>query len=202
MCLLIIGKPMIDYKKAAQTLGVEEAAVKAIASVESNGSGFVTDPSTGNKVPKILFERHIMFKRLRDNTPIKSAEMAAKYPDIVNPLAGGYKGGIAEHERLDRATKIDRVTALESASWGAYQVLGLHWKALGYPSVQAFVNDAYTEEGQLNIFIKFVKASPNVLRALKAKDWVGVARAYNGPGYAANKYDIKMKEEYERFSKD
>lgn len=192
---------MIDYKKAAQTLGVEEAAVKAIASVESNGSGFILDPVSGKQVPKILFERHIMFRRLRDNTPIKSADMVAKYPDIVNPTPGGYKGGIAEHERLDRAVQIDRVTALESASWGAYQVLGLHWKALGYPSVQAFVNDAYTEEGQLNLFIKFVKASPNVLKALKAKDWKAVALAYNGPSYAQNNYDTKLKAAYERYSK-
>lgn len=193
---------MIDYKKAAQTLGVEEAAVKAIASVESAGSGFILDPVSGKQVPKILFERHIMFKRLRDNTPIKSADMAAKYPDIVNPTPGGYKGGIAEHERLDRAEQIDRVTALESASWGAYQIMGFHWRVLGYPSVQAFVNEAYTEEGQLNLFIKFVKASPNVLKALKAKDWKSVALAYNGPSYAQNNYDTKLKAAYDRFSKE
>jgi len=193
---------MIDYKKAAQLLAVEEAAVKAIASVESNGSGFITDPSTGKQVPKILFERHIMFKRLRDYTPIKSADMAAKYPDIVNPTPGGYKGGIAEQERLERASKIDLKTALESASWGAYQVMGFHWSALGYPSVQALVADAQTEEGQLNIFIKFVKASPNVLKALKAKDWKAVALAYNGPSYAQNNYDTKLKAAYDRFSKE
>jgi len=193
---------MIDYKKAAQTLGVEEAAVKAIASVESAGSGFILDPVSGKQVPKILFERHIMFKRLRDNTPINSADMAAKYPDIINPTPGGYKGGIAEQERLDRAEQIDRVTALESASWGAYQIMGFHWKALGYPSVQAFVNEAYTEEGQLNLFIKFVKASPNVLKALKAKDWKAVALAYNGPSYAQNNYDTKLKAAYDRFSKE
>lgn len=191
----------MDYSKAAQLLDVEEAAVKAIASVESSGEGFITD-KVGNKLPKILFERHVMFKRLRDFTPIKSADMAAKYPDIVNPTPGGYKGGLAEHERLDRAVKIDRVTALESASWGAYQIMAYHWKVLGYASVQEFVNKAYTEEGQLELFIRFVKASPNVLKALKAKDWVGVARAYNGPGYAVNKYDQKMTEAYERFSKE
>lgn len=190
----------MDYSKAAQLLGVEEAAVKAIASVESQGEGFITDKA-GNKLPKILFERHVMFKRLRDFTPIKSADMVDKYPDIVNPTAGGYKGGLPEHERLDRAVKIDRVTALESASWGAYQVMGYHWRVLGYSSVQEFVNKAYTEEGQLELFIRFVKASPNVLKALKAKDWVGVARAYNGPGYAKNNYHIKMKEAYDQFSK-
>jgi len=190
----------MDYSKAAQLLGVEEAAVKAIASVESAGDGFITDKA-GNKIPKILFERHVMFKRLRDFTPIKSADMAAKYPDIVNPTPGGYKGGLAEHERLDRAVKIDRVTALESASWGAYQIMAYHWKVLGYSSVQEFVNKAYTEEGQLELFIRFVKASPNVLKALKAKDWVGVARAYNGPGYAKNNYHNRMKEAYDQFSK-
>jgi len=191
----------MDYSKAAQLLGVEESAVKAIASVESAGEGFITDKS-GNKIPKILFERHVMFKRLRDFTPIKSADMAAKYPDIVNPSPGGYKGGLLEHERLARAVQIDRVTALESASWGAYQIMGYHWKALGYLSVQEFVNKAYTEDGQLELFIRFVKASPNVLKALKAKDWVGVARSYNGPGYAKNSYHINMKEAYDRFSKE
>lgn len=188
----------MDYSKAAQLLGVEEAAVKAIASVESQGEGFITDKA-GNKIPKILFERHVMFKRLRDFTPIKSADMAAKYPDIVNPTPGGYKGGLAEHERLDRAVKIDRITALESASWGAYQVLGLHWKVLGYASVQAFVNDAYTEDGQLNIFIKFIQADKRLVKALKEKDWTTFARIYNGPNYAQNSYDKKMKEAYEKF---
>lgn len=192
---------MIDYKDAARLLDVDESAVKAIASVESAGDGFITDKA-GNKIPKILFERHVMFKRLRDFTLIKSVDMAEKYPDIVNPTPGGYKGGLAEHERLAKAVQIDRVTALESASWGAYQVMGYHWNALGYPSVQEFVNKAYTEDGQLELFIRFVKASPNVLKALKAKDWVGVARAYNGPGYAKNSYHIKMKEAYERFSKE
>lgn len=192
---------MTNYSEAAKLLGVEEAAVKAVASVESQGHGFIKD-ATGANVPKILFERHIMFRRLRDFTPIKSKDMAVKYPDIVNESPGGYKGGLVEWERLDRAIKIDRVSALESASWGSFQILGLHWKALGFNSVQEFVNKAYTEEGQLDLFVRFVKASPNVLRALKAKDWVGVARAYNGPGYAANKYDIKMKEAYERFSKE
>lgn len=192
---------MIDYKKAAIYLGVEEAAVKAVASVESNGSGLIKD-NQGNLVPKILFERHIMFQRLRDFTPIKSAEMAAKYPDIVNPKAGGYKGGLAEHERLQRAVMIDRNTALESASWGAMQIMAYHWKALGYPSVQAFVNDMYTEQGQLNAFVKFIKADRRLVKALQEKDWITFARIYNGPAYEKNLYDQKMKKEYEKFSRE
>lgn len=192
---------MIDYKKAAIDLGVEEAAVKAVASVESNGSGLIKD-NQGNLVPKILFERHIMFQRLRDFTSIKSKDMAAKYPDIVNSKSGGYKDGLAEHERLQKAVSIDRNTALESASWGQYQIMGYHWKSLGLSSVQEFVNKAYTEEGQLDLFVRFIKANPLIHKALKEKNWVMFARGYNGPAYVINSYDTKMKQAYERFSKE
>lgn len=192
---------MIDYKKASDSLGVDEAAVKAVASVESNGSGLIQD-ATGSKIPKILFERHIMFRRLRDFTPIKSKDMAVKYPDIVNEKSGGYKGGIAEHERLQRAVLIDRTTALESASWGAFQIMGYHWRTLAYASIQAFVNDMYTEQGQLDAFVKFIRADNRLVKALKEKDWTAFAKIYNGPSYAQNKYDQKMKEAYEKFSKE
>lgn len=189
---------MIDYKKASVELGVEEAALKAVSHTESNGNGFITD-SQGNKIPKILFERHIMFRRLRDFTPIKSKEMAAWYPNIVNEKSGGYKGGLAEHERLQAAVNIDRNTALESASWGAFQIMGYHWKTLGYPSIQSFVNDMYTEQGQLDAFVKFIKADNRLVRALKEKDWTTFARIYNGPAYKINNYDKKMEEAYGRF---
>lgn len=192
---------MLDYKKASQDLGVEEAAVKAVASVESSGTGFIRDVS-GNMVPKILFERHIMFRRLRDFTPIKSKEMAAKYPDIVNEKSGGYKGGLGEHERLQKAVLIDRNTALESASWGEFQIMGYHWKALGLSSVQELVNKAYTEQGQLDLFVRFIKANPLIHKALKEKNWANFARGYNGPSYVINSYDTKMKEAYERFRKE
>lgn len=192
---------MIDYKKASDSLGVEEASIKAIASVESSGNGFITD-SQGNKIPKILFERHVMFRRLRDFTPIKSKEMAAKYPDIVNEKSGGYKGGLAEHERLQRAVLIDRTTALESASWGSFQLMGYHWSNLGYSSIQAFVNAMYTEQGQLDAFVKFIKADNRLVKALKEKDWTNFARIFNGPEYKTNNYHIKMKDAYEKFSKE
>ena len=192
---------MLDYKRAAKGLDAEEAAIKAVASVESNGNGFITNLQD-SKIPKILFERHIMFRRLRDFTPIKSKEMAVKYPDIVNEKSGGYKGGLAEHERLQRAVLIDRTTALESASWGAFQIMGYHWKSLGYSSIQAFVNDMYTEQGQLDAFVKFIKADGRLVKALREKDWTTFARIYNGPAYKTNNYDVKMKDAYEKFSKE
>lgn len=190
-------KPTItesDYQAAARLLSVPVAAVKAVARVEATGSGFLMDR------PKILFERHIMLRELRNKLgEDKADEMAITYPDIINKQAGGYLGGMKEHERLDRAAKIDRECALQSASWGMFQIMGFHWRALGYPSLQAFVNAMYESEGaQLDAFIRFIKADPALHRALKNLNWAEFARRYNGPNYAANNYDKKMSDAYKR----
>jgi len=36
--------------------------------------------------------------------------------------------------------------------------------------------------------------------ALRKKDWATFARRYNGPGYAKNSYDTKLKSAYDRFA--
>lgn len=39
-----------------------------------------------------------------------------------------------------------------------------------------------------------------LVAALREKRWADFARGYNGPGYTANQYDVKLKEAYEKFS--
>ncbi len=38
-------------------------------------------------------------------------------------------------EQVNRARALDEEAADEATSWGAFQVMGFHWKRLGYPSV-------------------------------------------------------------------
>ena len=54
---------------------------------------------------------------------------------------------------------------------------------------------------QIEAFGNFVVANPRLRAAIKAKDWTTFARIYNGPGYAENQYDLKMKQNYELLSK-
>lgn len=179
-----------DYKQAADALGVEIACVKAVTKVESRGSGFLPSGE-----PKILFERHWMYKLLKAKTG-----QEPEINDVCNPKAGGYQGGAAEHLRLDKAVQIDRECALQSASWGLFQIMGFHWKALGYASVQKFINDQYDSEAkQLGTFVKFIQINPGMLSALRAKDWAKFAKLYNGPDYAKNQYDTKLNEAYNSF---
>ena len=176
-----------DYITAANLLGCEVAAVKAVAEVESSGGGFLA-----NGKPKILFERHYFYR-------LTNGKYSAQNPDISNRSSGGYTSN--EYARLDKASALDRNAALQSASWGKFQIMGENWKALGYTTLQEFINAMFANETEhLMAFVKFVKVN-KLDDELRRKDWAGFARGYNGSGYAKNKYDQKMKTAYEKFSK-
>lgn len=116
----------------------------------------------------ILFERHVMYRQLREADQDADA-LAARYPNIVNPSRGGYVGKAGEHMRLAQAIAIDRDCALASASWGLFQVMGYHWERLGYPSVQAFADAMQSGEGaQLDAFVRFVTSDPPCTRRSRA----------------------------------
>ena len=192
-----------DLVNAAQRLDVPLASVYAVNEVESNGKGFLD-----NGKPVILFERHIMYRQLAtprndgDNVvqlKLHAAELATLNPAIVNPKPGGYAGGSAEHQRLSHARLIDDNAALESASWGAFQIMGFHWQRLGYASVQAFVAAmSASESQQFDAFVRFIETDPALHKALKARKWAEFAKIYNGPNYQRNLYDIKLQRAFER----
>ncbi len=187
-----------DYQRAAEDLGVPVAAVKAVTEVESRGDGFLPDGR-----PVVLFERHIMYRRVRDKFGSAEAQKYfERYPDLINPTPGGYGKTAEQPNRMGRAAgSIDRDCALESASWGSFQVLGMHWEWLGYESLQQFVNRMYRSEGDhLDAFVRYVKATPKALNGLRKRDWASFAAAYNGPNYSINKYDQKLAAAFARHS--
>lgn len=184
-----------DIEAAAEYLGVPVAAVMAVNEIESDGAGFLPDGR-----PKILFERHIMY-RLLGEAGEDAAVLALRYPNIVNPKRGGYSGGGAEHGRLRNATLINASLAPQSASWGKFQIMGMHWHLLGFESPDAFVAAMCTSEAEhLAAFIRFIEADPVLHKALKGKKWAEFARLYNGPAYKEHAYDSRLKDAYNRFA--
>lgn len=176
-----------DFARAAAALGVPVAAVKAVTEVEARSSGF---GATGE--PVILFERHVFSRRT-------NGRFDRTHPDVSNPAPGGYGSYSDQHRRLQRAAGLDREAALESASWGLFQIMGFNHEAAGHETLQGFINAMYAGEGpQLDAFVAFVKSNPRMLAALKALNWAEFARLYNGPAYRKNKYDTKLAEAYAR----
>lgn len=178
-----------DFEQAAALLKVDMPTILAVAEVESLGSGFFADGQ-----PKILFEAHIFSKRT-------SGAYDATHPNISSKTWNRslYFGGVREHLRLAEAVKLNREAALESASWGMFQLMGFNWARCGFRDLQGFVNAMYDSEGaQLTAFCQFVR-SGNLDELLRRGDFVAFALAYNGPKQEENKYSSRLIASRSRF---
>lgn len=189
----------VDYKEIAENLGIEVAAVKAVKEVESGKfGGFLEDNN-----PPILFEGHIFWNRLK-RAGMNPEVYAIDNRDILysNWTKQYYMGGMKEYDRLNRAMLINRKAALESASWGMFQIMGFNYKSCGCNSVEEFVQkNKQNERSQLELFMQFIKSN-NLDKYLREKDWAGFACKYNGPEYKQNKYDEKLEQAYLKYKKE
>lgn len=186
-----------EIRAAANTLGVETAVLLAMMDVECRGSGFNADGT-----PVILFERHIFWRLLGEiRWFTKRRQLMLTHPQICNPKPGGYGRSSSQHAKLDMAARLHRDCALQSASWGLGQVMGFHWQKLGYPSLQAFVNDMYASEAkQLHAMVRYIQVF-GLADKLQHKNWASFAHGYNGPAYRKNRYDEKLAMAYRKHSK-
>lgn len=183
-----------NINQAAEKLGCDVAAIMAVNQVESLGAGFHDD---GQVI--VLFERHIMRRRMLHNGIEANVIdlVAHNNPSLVNRTPGGYKGGKTENYRLKLAGEFHHDSALESASWGQYQIMGFHWKRLGFDSVGEMVTTMHISEGaQLMAFCDFILTDNKLHDALKNRDWPRFARRYNGRAYKKNRYDEKLATAY------
>ena len=194
------GRPLDDaaMQSAIEALGMSAAndmpVLWSVLTVESRGFGFLND-----RRPKILFERHIFHRET-------GGRFAASAPDLSAQTSGGYIGGTAEYDRLARALKLCRDAglgdepALRSASWGLGQVMGFNAIAAGFTSAADLARQmAESEAAQLAGMVGFIR-SEKLDAKLKARDWTGFAKKYNGPGFAQFQYDLKLKSAFEKFS--
>jgi hypothetical protein len=194
------GAPMTETGMAAAltTMGMDPKAdlpvLWAVLLVESRGFGFLPD-----RRPKILFERHIFHKET-------GGRFAAQAPDLSAPSGGGYIGGAPEYDRLGRALQLCRKAglgdepALRSASWGMGQVMGFNAVGSGFNSAADMVGRmADAEDAQLAGMVGFI-VGEKLDRHLRARNWAGFARGYNGPAFARFRYDVKLAEAFAKFS--
>lgn len=181
-----------DLQAAADRLGVPIACIKAVNDVESRGSGFLADGR-----PAILLERHIAYRQAAA-AGMDAEGLAIRFPKLLSRARGGYVGGAAEWVRFDSLRSVtSQAIAVEACSWGLFQIMGFHWRALGYAGALDFQQAMTAGEGkQLDAFTRFIAADPALLKALKAKKWTDFARLYNGPAFAENLYDAKLAAAY------
>lgn len=194
------GQPLTDaaMQAALTTLGMHTTtdmpALWAVLTVESRGFGFLDD-----RRPKVLFERHIFYRET-------GGRFARQAPDLCAKSGGGYLGGAAEYDRIGRALTLCREgglgdePALRSASWGLGQVMGFNAVAAGFRSASDMVGQmSDSESAQLAGMVGFM-CSEGLDSRLRARDWTGFARRYNGPSYWKFEYDVKLRAAHQKFS--
>ncbi len=175
-----------DIEFAAASVQVPSRNLRAVIAVESGGQSFGPEG-----LPIILFEPHVFHRRTTGRWSPSSFSYA-KWRERPYP-----KSQIARWDQMAEAAARDAQAALESASWGLFQIMGFHWKALGYASAESFaLAMAKSEAAQLGALVTFIKLNglADELRAgsTNPDSWRAFARGYNGAGYAQNAYHEKL----------
>ncbi len=187
-----------DLARAADSLGVDIASIKAVIDVEAgvNHRGIW---EAGK--PLVAFSASL-FRSQAQKRGIDVGKYASAYPDVFAAPKikkyGSYEA--AQYERLQQAMAIDSVAAISSTYWGMFQIMGENWKFCGCRSIDEFVRRmSASEREQLDMFVAFLR-STGMDQYLRDRQWAKFARRYNGPSYARRGYHTKLEQAYRKHS--
>lgn len=171
-----------DYCDAAEQVNCEPAMIKALAEVESSGSGF---DKSGRL--KLRFEGHKF--RGYTNKIYDRTHPGISYPySHTSSKSHGYTA-------FNEAFTLNPTAALLSTSWGAFQVMGFNYGDAGFETVHEMV-DAYRtgEAAQLKSFITLISnwGLADEMRRATRRDCEVIAKVYNGAKYKQWGYDTKL----------
>lgn len=184
-----------DIQRFADRLGAAPRQVRAVASVESGGSGW---DDAG--LLKCLYERHYGWKRFRVLNPLLS-----------NPSPGGYTIDADRDGTNDSWEKVadsalafrEPNKAFECASWGKFQIMGAWWQKLGYSSAAEFVwLLSRSEVEHYEAFVRYIERF-GLVDAFRKVDGnpmncLPIAEGYNGK--AQKGYDARIAAAYRRLA--
>lgn len=172
-----------NKKKLCKEFGLQTASLEAVIAVESGGKGF--DETTGKII--IQFEPS-WFKRKSPYTPSGLWSLNG-----VERQAGEWKA-------FNDAFKKDPNGAMESTSIGLMQVMGFHFKLLGFKNVGEMWDYAKESEfNQVRLGLLFIKSNSKMYNAILKNDFATFAYYYNGSGYKKFKYDTRLQTAYNKF---
>lgn len=184
-----------EISSVARESALNPAALLAVAWVESLGKPYAI--VEGSKKPLIRWEGHYFDRLLKGSLRARARKAGLAHPKaqrVKNP-----RSQEARYRMLARAMAIDAEAAIASCSWGIGQVMGSHWKKLGYASARDLMREAtQSVAGQVRLMLRYVKRF-GLMDDLRRLDWSSFARGYNGPKYRKFAYDKKMARAYRRF---
>ncbi|QJT81795.1 N-acetylmuramidase domain-containing protein [Kosakonia sp. MUSA4] len=187
-----------DFEVLASQLSVEREVLRAIAVAETGDKVPFKYYVKGERHATILYERHFM-RRLaaaQGVSPEIIRDIESIEPKIIHSYDSNYRYGSdsEQYERLVRAREINYDAANMSCSWGKFQVMGEYYHHL-YGSTKELVDaQNYCAMQHLQYFKVFLVKEKRMLQSMIDKDWLAIARKYNGTGQIG--YDQKIENAY------
>jgi hypothetical protein len=187
--------------RAAEAEGWPASALLAVVECETSGKPFEQDGHT----PSLLFERHKFYSELQKHQPSKlkaaiSAGLAIKQWNRKTQYKdqGTSAGRLAV---IAKARTVDEEVANRAASWGLGQTMGFNAERLHYENATAMVCELSKGIAeQIDALVREIKTD-HLDKYLVAKNFTAFAKGYNGPGYAQNSYDSRMRAAEERWER-
>ncbi len=172
-----------DFETAAARLACEPAAIRAVWEVEAAGQHFLPDGGVIRRFEPHHFPRHhwltLGFEPRVGEAPWRAAVR------------------LSDEAMFRTAAALDLEAACRATSWGAPQIMGFNHRDAGFASATAMV--AHMARGapqQLGAFVQLIEGW-ELAPALRAHDWAGFARRYNGTGQIAT-YARRMEAAWRR----
>ena len=175
-----------DFQQAAERLGCEVAAIRAVWEVEAGGRHFLADGSVIRR-----FEPHHFPKQHWGAIGFNVRNGEAPWRASLR---------LSNEAMFMRAVNVDPNAAIDASSWGAPQIMaGMNHRAAGFSSGREMVEHmAISAAHQLGAFVQLVE-SWGIAGAIRAHDWRAFARRYNGSGQV-DRYAALMESAYRRHS--
>lgn len=176
--------------KKAKEVGLNPSNLLAFTEVETGGNGF--DENTGKII--IQFEP-LWMKKLAPYAP--SGAWSVNKVDVQSKEWIAFNDAFAKNQDA----------AMQATSIGLPQIMGFHYKRLGFKNVGEMWSFAKVSlENQIDLMIRFIKTDKNLLSALNAENWDKVASIYNGASYkemakkwGREPYDISLKKANQKY---
>jgi len=183
----------------AKQYGLEPTSALAVKTVEFSANHCFFDDES----PSIKFEGHIFYKFYNKKHPkVNRTLFEKKHPDIYfpYPFSKYYKEGLKEYDRLYKACKLDKESALKSTLWGFAQIPGFEYSKCDCESVYELVEKVgISEESQVKLWMNYLKNS-DLIEVINQHNWTDFVTKYNGDTQIVY-YTRMLKVYYEKYSK-
>ena len=174
-----------EMKTVAKEFGLAYSKVAAVKDIESGGKGF---DSVTQKI--IIQFEPVWFRKKSPYTPSGKWSL------------NGVERQLQEWIAFNDAFRLNPDAAMESTSIGMMQVMGFHYKRLGFKTVGEMWDFAKkSERNQVWLGLEFLRTDKVIYKAIIVSDWNTVALRYNGSDYARLGYHNKLRAAEKKFIK-